>query len=112
MNDRVRSRLEDALEAAGIIQEWSRSHSRQQLEADLLVESAYVRQFEVIGEALRAARSADDDLETYLPQIHEWVSLRHHIIHEYREVDLDLLWQYTKVDVPTLIEQLEVLLKR
>lgn len=110
MNDRVRSRLEDALEAARTIQEWSGIHSRKQLETDLLIESAYVRQFEVIGEALRAARSADDYLENDLPHIHEWVALRHHIIHEYREVDLNLLWQYATIDVPGLISQLEALI--
>lgn len=77
-----------------------------------MVESAYFRQFEVIGEALRAARSADDYLENDLPQIHEWISLRHHITHEYREVDLDLLWQYASIDIPILIQLLEALLAR
>lgn len=112
MNDRVRSRLEDALDAARTIREWTGLHSRHQLETDLLVESAYVRQFEVIGEALRIARSTDEYLEGEFPQIHEWVSLRHHIIHEYREVDLNLLWQYATIEVPVLIHQLEALLEK
>lgn len=84
--------------------------ARDIIEVDLLVESACIRQFEIIGEALRVARSTDVDLDLEFPDIHEWVSLRHHMIHEYREVDRDLLWQYASIEVPVLIQQLESLL--
>lgn len=84
--------------------------ARDIIEVDLLVESACIRQFEIIGEALRVARSTDVDLDLEFPVIHEWVSLRHHMIHEYREVDRDLLWQYASIEVPVLIQQLESLL--
>lgn len=93
MNVKVRERLEDALFAASAILGWASEHSREVVENDLLVESAYIRQFGIIGEALRVARDRDDSLELEFPRIHEWVSLRHHLIHEYREVDRDLLWQ-------------------
>ncbi len=111
MNDRVRERLQDALFAATAIHGWVARHSRDILEEDLLVESAYIRQFEIIGEALRAARSTDEYLERDFPDIHEWVSLRHHLIHEYREVDRDLLWQYASGEIPVLIDQPETLLE-
>lgn len=110
MNDRVRERLQDALFAATAIHGWVPQHNREVIEDDLLVESAYIRQFEIIGEALRVARSTDDYLELDFPDVHEWVSLRHHMIHEYREVDRDLLWQYASEEVPVLIPQLESLL--
>lgn len=110
MNDKVRSRLEDALIAASAIHDWVPQHSRDIVESDLLVESAYIRQFEVIGEALRVVRSVDDHIEMDFPEIHEWISLRHHLIHEYRDVDRDLLWEYASREIPILIGQLTTIL--
>lgn len=110
MNDRARSRIEDALHAASTINGWVAIYDRARIEVDLMVESGYIRQFEIIGEALRIVRAADESITERFPDVHEWISLRHHIIHEYRDVDIDLLWRYATVDIPLLIEQLEALL--
>ncbi len=111
MNDRSRSRIEDALEAAKAINEWVPIYDRARIESDLMVESGYIRQFEIIGEALRSVRDADETITELFPDIHEWISLRHHIIQEYRDVDIKLLWRYATVDIPLLIGQLQSLLK-
>lgn len=111
MNDKSRSRIEDALDAATAINQWVPMYDRARIESDLMVESGYIRQFEIIGEALRIVRDADEAITEQLPDIHEWISLRHHIIHEYRDVDIDLLWRYATVDIPLLISQLESLLE-
>ncbi|MCA9834392.1 MAG: DUF86 domain-containing protein [Thermomicrobiales bacterium] len=110
MNAKVRSRLEDALYAAELIDAWGQQYERESLESDQLVESAFIRQFEVIGEALRVVRSRDDDVDTYFPRIHEWIGLRHQLIHEYRDVDFSLLWHYIVTDIPELISDLKAIL--
>lgn len=35
--------------------------------------------------------------------------MRHKIVHDYMEVETDVLWSVVSIDLPTLIEQLEVL---
>ncbi len=111
MNDRNLNRIRDALYAARAIFEWVPLYDRDHIEKHLIVESGYVRQFEIIGESLRIVRDSDEGIERQLPDIHEWISLRHHLIHEYRDVDLDLLWRYATVDIPKLILQLESILE-
>lgn len=111
MNDRNRSRIKDALSAASTIAEWVVLYDQSKIESELIIASGYVRQFEIIGESLRIVRDSDDTIEMQFPRIHEWISLRHHLIHEYRDVDLDLLWRYATVDIPSLIPQLQSLLE-
>lgn len=82
----------------------------EQIETDRFTESAYVAQFTVIGESLRIARDIDPYIETEFPGIHGWVSQRHHIVHEYKEIQLDLLWQVANEEVPELITTLKTLL--
>lgn len=108
----MRTRLEDCLAAATAIHGWVPEHNKDAIMNDLMVESAYLLQFERIGESLRVARDLDDYLEIDFPEIHEWISLRHHLVHDYREIDFDLLWQYATVDVPQLITQLRRLIRR
>lgn len=62
---------------------------------------AVVRNLEIIGEA---ARRLPDDFKIEHTEI-EWVKivgLRHRIVHEYFGVDLDIVWQILKNDLPAI----------
>ncbi len=107
MNDNVRSRLEDTLVAAELIQSWVPHHSLKSITDDTLVESAFLLQFVRIGETLRIVRDADDELAESIPNIHKWISLRHHLVHDYREIDLELLWTSSVEAIPVLIGDLK-----
>lgn len=111
MNDRIRTRLVDALESADAIHGWSKKYSFEEISSNLLIESAFVRQFEIIGEALRVVRDIDPYFNSMLPEIDQWVGLRHRLIHDYREIDLNLLWSSSVTAIPVLIQQLEALLE-
>lgn len=41
---------------------------------------------------------------------HAIVSMRNRLIHAYGDVDLDIVWQVVKENLPALIEQLEVMI--
>ena len=59
----------------------------------------------VIGEAVRAM---DDDFKAAHPDI-SWrsiVGMRNFIIHEYEEIDYDLVWQAVSVDLPAMTPRL------
>jgi uncharacterized protein with HEPN domain len=107
MNDRTIDRLEDALVAARHIHSWVQHSLRDDLDSDVLLESAILLQLERIGEALRAVRSRDDAIVERFPAIHGWIALRHIISHAYREIDLDAIWKTCTEEIPELIETLE-----
>ncbi len=56
--------------------------------ADAWWRSAAERQLEVIGEALNSARRQEPALEESIPNLQDWVSLRHFIAHQYDRVDM------------------------
>lgn len=112
MNDKIRSRLSDCLVAAQLIHEWAQEDTKDSVRNDIKAESAYVLQFERIGESLRVVRDIDPYFGDQLSDIHEWIGMRHVLVHEYRDIDLDLLWQYATHDIPDLIGRLEALIQQ
>lgn len=73
-----------------------------------LVQSAAIREFQVLGEAARLVSEAAKQQHSSLP----WrliAGMRNRLIHEYFDVRLDVLWETIQRDVPALIAQLELL---
>ncbi len=74
------------------------------LENDL-VQSAVIRELQVIGEASRLVSQITR--EQY-PDI-AWrsiIGMRHRLVHEYFSVDVDLVWQTLIDDIPELLRAL------
>ncbi|MEX2498924.1 MAG: DUF86 domain-containing protein [Wenzhouxiangellaceae bacterium] len=71
-----------------------------------LHQNAVIRSLEVIGEA--AGRISRDSTEK-LPEI-PWrkvTGMRHRLIHDYVEVDLELVWEVVQNEIPALIKTLD-----
>ena len=67
---------------------------------------ALVRLLEIVGEAARAVSSNFQKQHSEIP----WagiVGLRNRLIHGYDDVDLEVLWEVIKDELPTLIDELE-----
>lgn len=107
MSDRTRDRLQDALVAATYIQNWIERAKREDLEQDVMLQSAVLLQLERIGEALRSVRSWSDSIDEKFPEIHGWIAMRHLISHAYREIDFDVVWFTCTEEIPELIHLLE-----
>lgn len=110
MNDRIRGRLQDALVAATHIQSWIEQARRDDLEQDVMLQSAVLLQLERIGEALRSVRNWSQSIDEEFPEIHGWIAMRHIISHAYREIDLDAVWFTCTEEIPELVRALEGLL--
>ena len=84
--------------------------TREKLATDRKLELALTRLVEIIGEA--AGRVSAQTREQYpdIPWI-EMIGLRNRLIHGYDAVDLDILWDILKEDLPSLIQRLKVLLE-
>ena len=69
-----------------------------------------VKVLEIIGEAA-SGRITTDTRRAY-PQIpwRQIIGLRNRVVHGYFDVDLKLIWQIVRQDIPILIDQLQDLL--
>jgi uncharacterized protein with HEPN domain len=101
--------LLDMLIAARKIVQFSADLTKKQFENSELHQSAVIRELQVIGEAARLISEPTKSSHTEIawPVI---AGMRNRIVHEYFRIDLDLLWDVTQEDIPTLIEQLKPLI--
>ena len=100
--------LLDMLLAARDSQEFISGLSQEQFLQSKLHQNAAIRSLEIIGEA---AGQISRDSTDALPAI-PWkkvTGMRHRLIHDYFEVDLELVWKVVQVEIPSLIETLEAL---
>ena len=85
-----------------------RGKSREDFEADDNLRLALTHLIQMIGEA---ARRVDPESRQRYPQI-PWsdvIGMRHKIVHDYLDVDFDVVWEVVTSDLPELIAQLRPL---
>jgi uncharacterized protein with HEPN domain len=79
--------------------------SREDFEADDNLRLALTHLIQMIGEA---ARRVGPESRQRHPQI-PWsdvIGMRHKIVHDYLDVDFDVVWEVVTTDLPELIAQL------
>lgn len=98
--------LLDMLLAAQKIIRFMQGMSEAEFRANELVQSAILREFQVLGEA---ARMLSGEAKKQYQQI-PWQSIagmRNRLIHEYFDVRLDVVWQTVQHDIGPLMSQLD-----
>jgi len=96
-----RQRLEDILEAANFVLDFTRNRNKEALAKDQLLQSAVLHQLHVIGEAVNRLTDAIKQKYPELP----WAAIygfRNRIAHEYFKLDIDLVWTTVQSDIPQL----------
>lgn len=109
MQDKDRFRLLHMMEAAKEALSFLVGKSREDLDKNRQLVLAIIREVEIIGEA---AGKVSEEVRSQYPQI-PWldvVNMRHHLIHVYYDVDLDIVWDTAVKDLPGLIKELEAIL--
>ena len=94
--------LNSARQALGYV----KGKTKRSFLGDEECQDAVVRRLEIIGEAARQMpKTARDDI----PEIpwEDVIGLRNVVIHQYTGVDMDLIWETLKKDLPRLVEILE-----
>jgi uncharacterized protein with HEPN domain len=107
--DRDAVRLRHMLDHARGAVTLAAGRSPADLATDRTLELSLVRLVEVIGDS--AARVSDARRARH-PDV-QWrviVGMRHHLVHGYDTISLDVLWETVKQDLPRLIAQLEAAL--
>lgn len=110
MQHDARAWLWDALQAADKIAAFVQDRSLADYLADPLLRSAVERQFEIIGEALNRLAQEAPDLGRRIPHLRRAVGMRNALIHGYRDVDDENVWQTAQRSLPPLREQVATLL--
>lgn len=104
--ERDQALLLDMLLAARDAQQFVHGMDKARFLTSDLHQSAAIRKLEVIGEAAgKVSRSAMDAV----PEI-PWrkiTGMRHRLIHDYFDVNLELVWQVVQDELPSLIRALE-----
>ncbi len=111
MNSNIRQWLLDALKAARLLLEEVSPTTPDEMRVNVWFRGAANYQLILIGEALNRIRREDPELAEQIPDVHEWISLRHIVAHQYDKVDVELVWDTITADTPTLIDSLFTLLK-
>jgi uncharacterized protein with HEPN domain len=104
-----RGRLQDMLESAEEAAEVARGKGREDMDRDRVLNLALARLLEIIGEA---AAGPSPEFRRRHPEV-PWadiIGLRNRLIHNYRDVDFNILWQIIDVDPPILIIDLKRIL--
>ena len=99
-------RLRDMLEAAEKICHFVAGHSRQSFDDNELLQLALQHLVQIVGEA---AYKVSGERKSRYPGI-PWaliIGMRHHLVHAYSEVDLNVLWIAVTENVPQLISDLK-----
>lgn len=101
--------LDDMLEAAGRIREYTSGMTPDDLAGDRRSLDAVVRNLEVIGEA---AKGVPEEVRSKHPAV-DWkkiAGLRDILIHQYFGIDIDIIWDVVRNKLPVLEERVRRIL--
>lgn len=98
--------LLDMLVAARKAVSFAAGLTYEQFERSDLHQNAIFKVLEIVGEAASRISASTQAARPEIPW-QEIVGLRNRVVHVYFEIDLGLVWQIVREDVPALIDQLE-----
>jgi uncharacterized protein with HEPN domain len=111
--ERIEDYLQHIVEAidhiTGYVQE---INSAAALERDHKTQAAIIRNIEIIGEAANRIHKQAPELIAAYPSLpwHEMRGMRNRMIHNYFDMNIDVLWGTVKKDLPKLKQQIDELL--
>ena len=99
------ARLRDMLAAIDTVQRYCVRVSEARFMTDIVLQDAVIRRVMIVGEA---ASKVSAEAKCLLPQV-EWtsiVSMRHILVHDYSDINGDILWRTIRHDLPELKKKL------
>ena len=98
--------IADMLAAIRKIERYTEGLDQGQFQQDEKTVDAVVRNLEIVGEATRQLPA---DFVTRFPKVpwRQMAGLRNRVVHDYFGLDLEIIWQIVRYDLPSLRVQLE-----
>lgn len=106
-----RLRIQDILEAIAEIEDFTEGMTFASFATDKKTIKAVISNISIIGEAARS-KHIPTDVQVRHPEIpwDDMRGIRNKVVHEYFRVELEILWETIKHDLPPLVPQLQELL--
>ena len=95
--------LEHLLEAINKIENFTNKISRFDFDRNVMIQDAVIRNIEIIGEATKKISKTFTQSHQEIPWS-EMAGMRDKLIHDYLDVDIDVVWKTIEVDLPLLKE--------
>jgi len=102
-NDQVY--LEHIVEAISKIESFVSGLTKFDFDRNVLIQDAVIRNFEIIGEATKKISKEFSQRHSEIPW-QDMAGMRDKLIHNYLDVDLDVIWKTIEIDLPLLKEVL------
>lgn len=104
-------RVQDILQAIAEIQTFTAGMTFEEFQADTKTIRAVIADITILGEA---ANSIPADVQAQYPEV-PWTEIRgirNIVVHEYFQVQLDVLWRTIQDSLPPLVPQLQAMLEQ
>lgn len=103
--------LWDIADSCQAILEFVKNSSLSDFEGNRMLRRAVERELSIVGEAVSQSTRHFPDLEESIGPTRQIVGFRNRIVHEYAEVDTEIVWAIVQNEVPHLLENSEALLE-
>ena len=110
MDERIKECLQDVLEQAGEVLEFTKGMNCEAYLGDRKTQAAVERKFEIMGEALNRIHNANEELLEKIRDYRNIISFRNILAHGYDSIDNLLVWGVIENDLKNLIEDATALL--
>ena len=97
--------IEHVLESINAIEDFSKNLNEKKLASDRLRRNAIVRELEIIGEAVKNLSLATREKYSFVPW-KEIIGTRDKVIHHYFGIDLEIVWNIVKKELPSLKKEI------
>jgi uncharacterized protein with HEPN domain len=106
--NRDREILLDLIRACNLIEEFCKNLDFLAFSQDIKTQSSVLYQIVIIGEAINRL---SPEFARYNPQIaiNAIRGMRNRVVHEYKEVDVKILWEVTQTNIPQLLAQVQAI---
>lgn len=102
--------LFDILESCKKIVSYTKGKTEREFASDSKTIDAVIRNIEIIGEAASKISKKERERIQQIPW-KEVVAMRNKVIHEYFEVNVPIIWETIRVDIPILKKNIQNTLK-
>jgi len=85
--------------------------SKEQYNSDIVIRSFVERQLEIIGEALKQAKTIDNRIGESISGLKDIINFRNRIAHGYFDISNEIVWEIVQNDLLLLEKEVIKLLK-